>query len=76
MRLSLFMFLNDRAEGTAPIDGYVAELAAARDEGYATVWTPQLPFEHDLVVTLAVALREVDGIAVGSAVIPSSPASR
>jgi F420-dependent oxidoreductase-like protein len=34
------------------------------------VWTPQLPWEQDLVVTLAVALREVEGIEVGTGVLP------
>jgi F420-dependent oxidoreductase-like protein len=69
MRLGLFAYMSD-SQGSSPIDAYVQEVRAARDEGFTSVWSPQLPWEQDLVVTLAVALREVDGVTLGSAVIP------
>jgi alkanesulfonate monooxygenase SsuD/methylene tetrahydromethanopterin reductase-like flavin-dependent oxidoreductase (luciferase family) len=34
------------------------------------VWTPQLPWEPDVLVGLAVALREVEGVIAGTAVLP------
>ena len=41
-----------------------------RDEGFARVWSTQLPWEPDLLTVLAVALREVDGIEVATGVLP------
>lgn len=69
MRISLFTFLGD-SRGASPVDAYVRDLRAARDQGFDTVWTVQLPWEHDVLTTLAVALREVDGITVGTGVQP------
>lgn len=53
-----------------PIDSTVNALAKARDEGFRRMWMAQMPFDGDLLTVLAVALREVDGIEVGSAVLP------
>jgi F420-dependent oxidoreductase-like protein len=53
-----------------PVDALVRNLAKLRDEGFRRVWLAQLPYDADLPIALGVALREVDGIAVGSAVIP------
>jgi 5,10-methylenetetrahydromethanopterin reductase len=69
MRISLFSFLGGGRD-RSPVDAYVEHLRAARDDGFTTVWTSQLPWEPDLLTTLAVALREVDGVTVGTAVQP------
>jgi len=69
MQISVFGFLGDGA-GRSPVDAYVEELARARDEGFARMWTAQLPYEPDLLLTLAVALREVPDIHVGTGVLP------
>ena len=41
-----------------------------RDEGFRRVWMAQLPYEADVLTVLAVAMREVDTIEVGSGVLP------
>ena len=69
MQISVFGFLGDGA-GRSPVDAYVEELARARAEGFSRVWTAQLPYEPDLLVTLAVALREVPDVNVGTGVLP------
>lgn len=56
--------------GQSPIDATVRNLAQLRDEGFRRVWMTQMPNEPDLLTVLAVALREVDGIEVGTGVIP------
>jgi 5,10-methylenetetrahydromethanopterin reductase len=58
------------AVGTSSIDSTVKALAKMRDEGFRRVWMAQMPFDGDLLTALAVALREVDTIEVGSAVLP------
>lgn len=58
------------AIGGAPIDSLVTALATARDEGFRRVWMAQMPYDGDLLTALAVAMREVDRIEVGSAVLP------
>jgi 5,10-methylenetetrahydromethanopterin reductase len=58
------------AVGASPIDSTVEALAKLRDEGFRRVWMAQMPFDGDLLTVLAVALREVDTIEVGSAVLP------
>src|SRR5215203_2874416 len=70
MRISLLTYLNDGEGEGSPIDTYVDYLRAARDQGFDFAWTVQLPWEHDALITLAVALREVDGIRVGTGVQP------
>jgi len=67
MRISLNLV---SAIGGSPIDTLVSDLAAVRDEGFRRVWMAQMPFDGDLLTALAVALREVDTIEVGSAVLP------
>jgi len=52
------------------IDAYVAQVAMYRDEGFARVWSTQMPFERDLLTAMAVAFREVDGIEIGTGVLP------
>ena len=56
--------------GGSTIDATVNTLAKLRDEGFRRVWRAQMPFDGDLLTVLAVALREVDTIQVGSAVLP------
>jgi 5,10-methylenetetrahydromethanopterin reductase len=67
MRMSLNLV---NAIGGSPIDSLVKALVTARDEGFRRVWMAQMPFDGDLLTALAVAMREVDGIEVGSAVLP------
>jgi F420-dependent oxidoreductase-like protein len=69
MQLSLFTFLSGYPAGST-IDAFVEDLRTARDEGFTTVWVPQLPWEPDIVVAMAVAFREVDGITLGTGVLP------
>jgi 5,10-methylenetetrahydromethanopterin reductase len=56
--------------GPSPVDTVVQNLADLQDEGFSRVWLAQMPWDLDLVSVLAVALREVANIEVGSAVIP------
>ena len=58
------------AVGASPIDSIVKNVAKTRDEGFRRVWMAQMPFDGDLLTVLAVAMREVDTIEVGSAVLP------
>lgn len=58
------------AVGASPIDSIVQALEKMRDEGVRRVWMAQMPFDGDLLTVLAVAMREVDTIEVGSAVLP------
>jgi len=67
--LSLVGLLNDTS-GRSPVDAFVQSLAELRDEGFRRVWLAQLPYDPDLTTLLAIALREVDTIEVGSGVIP------
>lgn len=69
MRTSLMMSLGAPA-GRSPIDVFVGDLAEVHSEGFGRVWASQLPHEPDLLTILAVGLREVDGIAVGTGVLP------
>jgi F420-dependent oxidoreductase-like protein len=56
--------------GSSPLDATVNTLAQMRDEGFRRVWMAQMPYEGDLLTLLAVAMREVDTIEVGSGVLP------
>ena len=66
MRISVLTFLGNRD----PVNRYVERLRQVRDEGFTRAWTSQLPQDPDLLTTLAVALREVEGIEVGTGVLP------
>ncbi|MET0898119.1 MAG: TIGR03564 family F420-dependent LLM class oxidoreductase [Mycobacterium sp.] len=66
MQISVLEYTGDPFD----IDSYVEQLALLRDEGFARVWSTQMPFERDLLTALAVAFREVDGIEVGTGVLP------
>jgi 5,10-methylenetetrahydromethanopterin reductase len=69
MRISVFEFLGAR-DGRSAVDRYVEQLRRVRDEGFTRMWTAQLPHETDVLTAMAVAVREVDGIEVGTAVLP------
>ena len=56
--------------GPSPVDALVRNIAKLRDEGFRRLWLAQLPYDADLPIALAIAFREVDGIELGSAVIP------
>lgn len=56
--------------GTSLVDGVVSEFAKLRDEGFRRIWMTQMPYEPDLLTVLAVAMREVDTIEVGTGVVP------
>ena len=69
MQMSLVGTVGDGA-GRSPIDAFVETLAGIRDEGFRRIWMTQLPWDTDLLTVLAVAFREVDGIGVGTGVLP------
>jgi 5,10-methylenetetrahydromethanopterin reductase len=54
------------------VDDVVADAARARDDGFATAWMPQM-FGFEALSLLAVAGREVDGIELGTSVVPTYP---
>ncbi len=66
MRISLIAGLNNES----PVDTCIRDLTEARDEGFGRVWMTQMPYDADLMTVLAVALREVPGIEVGTGVVP------
>jgi 5,10-methylenetetrahydromethanopterin reductase len=69
VQVSILSSLSDTG-GRSPVDATVDNLARLRDEGFRRVWMTQMPYEPDLLTVLAVALREVDRIEVGTGVIP------
>jgi 5,10-methylenetetrahydromethanopterin reductase len=64
VQVSVLGSLNDGS-----VDEFVQQIDQYREEGFTRVWLPQTPHELDLLTILAVALREVDGIQLGSAVV-------
>ncbi|MGH9027742.1 MAG: LLM class flavin-dependent oxidoreductase, partial [Acidimicrobiia bacterium] len=54
------------------IDDLVDRVRTARDDGFAAFWMAQI-FGLDALTALAVAGREVDGITLGTAVVPTFP---
>ncbi|MBK9969206.1 MAG: TIGR03564 family F420-dependent LLM class oxidoreductase [Acidimicrobiaceae bacterium] len=54
------------------IDDVVAEATAARRIGAHTFWSSQI-FGHDALTVLAIVGREVPGIELGTAVVPTYP---
>ncbi|MEB4212233.1 TIGR03564 family F420-dependent LLM class oxidoreductase [Mycobacterium sp. 94-17] len=69
MQVSMFGQLSGSGS-QSPIDATITNLAMLRDEGFKRVWMSQLPYEPDLLMILAIALREVDEIEVASGVVP------
>jgi F420-dependent oxidoreductase-like protein len=79
MRVSLLHFISwgivpptpiATSADVSPVEDYIEQLRKARDDGFDIVWTPQLWKEPDLLTLLALALHEVNGISVGTGVIP------
>jgi 5,10-methylenetetrahydromethanopterin reductase len=60
------------AINTGTIDEVVAEARQAADDGFHTYWVAQI-FGHDALTALAVVGREVPGIELGTAVVPTYP---
>jgi len=69
MQVNILDNPGDRA-GRSIIDAYVEHVAQLRDEGFARVWSTQMPYDRDLLTAMAVAFREVDGIELGTGVLP------
>jgi F420-dependent oxidoreductase-like protein len=69
MRIGIFL---GEADAPDPIAELVAKARAAADDGFPSVWIPHI-FGLDALVSLAVIGREVAGIELGSAVIPTYP---
>jgi F420-dependent oxidoreductase-like protein len=57
---------------TGTIDDVVADARRAADDGFATYWAPQI-FALDALTVLAIVGREVPGIELGTAVVPTYP---
>ncbi|HEY1990798.1 MAG TPA: TIGR03564 family F420-dependent LLM class oxidoreductase [Acidimicrobiales bacterium] len=55
-----------------PIDNVVAQVASMASAGLETAWTSQI-FGYDALTVLAVVGREVPGIGLGTAVVPTYP---
>lgn len=58
--------------GSGTIDDVVAEARQAADDGIHTFWGSQI-FGHDTLTVLAIVGREVPGIQLGTAVVPTYP---
>ena len=56
----------------SPFDDVVAQVAAMAGAGIETAWSSQI-FGYDALTTLAVVGREVPGIDLGTAVVPTYP---
>ena len=54
------------------IDDIVNEARAAKESGAHTFWSSQI-FGHDALTALAIVGREVPGIELGTAVVPTYP---
>jgi 5,10-methylenetetrahydromethanopterin reductase len=68
MRIGLFsMTVN-----TGTVDDITAEARRAADDGFASYWVPHI-FGLDAMTALAIAGREVGGIELGTAVVPTYP---
>ncbi|AKS31959.1 TIGR03564 family F420-dependent LLM class oxidoreductase [Mycolicibacterium goodii] len=73
MQISILASLNEStgsSPGRSPVDATVRHLAQLRDEGFGRVWMSQMPSEPDLLTVLAVVFGEVDGIEIGTGVLP------
>jgi F420-dependent oxidoreductase-like protein len=54
------------------VDSFVEKARRARDQGFDSIWLPQI-FGVDALTTIAIAGREVPDITFGTAVIPTYP---
>ena len=69
MRIGIF---GGEVAGQGGIDDVVASAKRVADEGFASYWMPQI-FGLDALTSLAVVGREVAGIELGTAVVPTYP---
>lgn len=54
------------------VEGITDQVQSAADDGFASFWSPQI-FGPDAITALAVAAGRVDGIRLGTAVVPTWP---
>jgi 5,10-methylenetetrahydromethanopterin reductase len=69
MRIGIF---GGEVAGHGGVDEVVASARRTADEGFASYWMPQI-FGLDALTSLAVIGREVPGIELGTAVVPTYP---
>jgi 5,10-methylenetetrahydromethanopterin reductase len=60
------------AAATGTIDDHIAAARQAADDGFSGFWLPQI-FGYDALTVLALIGREVPGIELGTAVVPTYP---
>jgi 5,10-methylenetetrahydromethanopterin reductase len=65
MRIGIFS-----GAGDGGVDALVSVTRTAAEQGFASLWTPQI-FSIDALTALAVVGREVPGIELGTAVVPT-----
>ncbi|MGH1492030.1 MAG: TIGR03564 family F420-dependent LLM class oxidoreductase [Acidimicrobiales bacterium] len=65
MKIALFSFAES-------IDDFIAKTREAKDQGFESIWLPQI-FGVDALTAIAVAGREVPDINFGTAVVPTYP---
>src|SRR3954451_24723594 len=70
MRIGIFG--GDLGPSGVPVDGIVEHARTAADEGFASYWLPQI-FGYDAITVLSIVGREVGGIELGTAVVPTYP---
>ena len=69
MRIGIF---GGDAASAGDIDRLVRAARAAAEQGFAGYWMPQI-FGFDAITALSIIGREVDGIELGTAVVPTYP---
>ena len=69
MRIGIF---GGDAAGGGDLDVVVDSARVAAEQGFAGYWMPQI-FGFDAITALSVVGREVDGIELGTAVVPTYP---
>ena len=69
MRIGIF---GGDVAATGTIDDHVAAARRAADDGFTGFWLPQI-FGYDALTVLALIGREVPGIELGTAVVPTYP---
>ncbi len=58
--------------GNGSVDAIIGEAKRAAEQGFGSLWLPQI-FGADAITVAAVIGREVDGIELGTAVVPTYP---
>ncbi len=69
MRIGIF---GGDVAATGTIDDHIAAARRAADDGFTGFWLPQI-FGYDALTVLALIGREVPGIELGTAVVPTYP---